>query len=216
MRARKAQEVAPSPDLSTLLNELGARLNYTAPELAQLTAVTQQTGSTKAADLRRALQFIDAQESSNNHAMLRFEIPGDPVVSKRPRHTTLRNGAGAPVGMRVYAGDAGDQRTLRREFINQLPEGHVPYAGEVHIGLDIYRKILTTWPPYKCLLAECGYIRPATKPDIDNCAKIVIDAMRSVVFVDDSQLVACHINLHYSVRPRTVVEIHSRPLAFKL
>lgn len=49
--------------------------------------------------------------------------------------------------------------------------------------------------------AEAGEIRPVTKPDADNFAK-VIDALNGIVWPDDNQVVELTVEKFYSQRPR--------------
>jgi Holliday junction resolvase RusA-like endonuclease len=171
----------------------------------------EKIGGLKPADLKRALAFIADNESDNGHEVIRFSVMGDPPVSKRPRSARIKNKAtGAVTGIRVFAADADDQLSLKESVVRRLPAGHIPYAGEVDVVLEIFRPMLASWPPYKCLLAELGYVRPESKPDADNFAKIIVDAMRGVVFVDDGQIVNVTIALGYSVRPRLEVAVSGR------
>lgn len=50
-------------------------------------------------------------------------------------------------------------------------------------------------------LAESGALRPITKPDADNFAK-VIDALNGIVWPDDNQVVELLVEKFYSSRPR--------------
>ena len=50
-------------------------------------------------------------------------------------------------------------------------------------------------------LAESGALRPITKPDADNFAK-VIDALNGIVWPDDNQVVELTVEKFYSTRPR--------------
>ena len=175
----------------------------------EIALVSSQLGLT-ARDLDRAIKFVTEHETSNPHTQLQFTIPGNPPVAKRPRASRIRSKSGDVVGIRMHAEDAGDQRTMRSEILLRLPQDHIPFAGEVELHLDIYRPMLASWPPYKQLLAELGYVRADRKPDWDNHAKLVTDAMRGVVFVDDSLVVLGSVTLRYSQRPRLEVTVSGR------
>jgi len=62
----------------------------------------------------------------------------------------------------------------------------------------------------KTTLAEAGKIFPLTKPDVDNYAKGVKDALKGVIWRDDSQVVELTVIKRYSETPR--VEITVREL----
>lgn len=47
-----------------------------------------------------------------------------------------------------------------------------------------------------------GELLPAKKPDIDNIAKAVLDALNSVAYRDDTQIVELQIRKQYSEKPR--------------
>lgn len=177
---------------------------------SEITIVAKQLALTER-DLERAIKFVTEHETSNSLARLQFTIPGTPPVAKRPRASRIRNKAGSVIGIRMHADDAEDQRTMRSEILRRLPEGHTPFAGEVELSLVVYRPMLASWPPYKQLLAELGYIRADRKPDWDNAAKLVTDAMRGVVFVDDSLVVVGGVTMLYSQRPRLEVTVAGRP-----
>lgn len=53
----------------------------------------------------------------------------------------------------------------------------------------------------KSAAALAGTIRPLTKPDVDNFAK-VIDALNGIVWRDDNQVVDLAVSKFYSDRPR--------------
>lgn len=193
------------------LSELAARL-YGAEDgagEAHLARLAAEMGL-KPQDLARAARFVEENEAGNAHTTLEFTLPGLTAAAKRPRASRIRNKEGNVVGIRMHAEDAGEQRSMRSEIVHRLPPGHVPFAGEVELHLTIYRPMLASWPPYKQLLAEAGYLRVDKKPDYDNYAKLVTDAMRGVVFVDDSLVVVGNVSLHYSRSPRLEAVVSGR------
>ena len=52
-----------------------------------------------------------------------------------------------------------------------------------------------------------GEILPVTKPDIDNVAKSVLDALNKVAFYDDAQVVRLSIHKMYSLRDFIVIKM---------
>ena len=52
-----------------------------------------------------------------------------------------------------------------------------------------------------------GDLRPIKKPDCDNIAKIILDALNGIAFHDDSQIVTLEVFKYYSERPKVYVDI---------
>ena len=50
-------------------------------------------------------------------------------------------------------------------------------------------------------------IRPTKKPDCDNVLKIICDALNTIAYDDDKQIVEMEISKFYSENPRVEVEI---------
>ncbi len=194
------------------VGELGQKLFGSAEGAGHVAETAAKAGLLLTpADYKRAVAFVADNEENNAPQVLQFTVLGDPPVSKRPRASRIRNKAtGAVVGIRMHAEDGDEQASLRDRLARQLPSGHIPFAGEVIIVLEIYRPMLASWPPYKQLLAELGYVRPESKPDFDNFAKIIVDAMRGVIFVDDGQVVNADVILAYSARPRMEITVSAR------
>lgn len=48
---------------------------------------------------------------------------------------------------------------------------------------------------------------PTKKPDIDNIAKSILDALNKLAYRDDTQVVTLHMEKHYAEDPRVEVEI---------
>lgn len=52
-----------------------------------------------------------------------------------------------------------------------------------------------------------GYIRPTKKPDCDNIAKIICDALNGIAYYDDSQIVKIEVDKVYNETPGVDVVI---------
>lgn len=201
--ALAAQPGGPDP-LRAALDTHGMSL----PE-AHLAEAMRLVGASEA-DLRRAGEFVRKNETENAHETFEMVVLGDPAISKRPRAVRLKNAAGNTVGVRMYAPDAEDQMSIAEAVRRSVPAGFSPFYGEVELELRFFRPHLAGWPPYKRLLAELQYVRPEAKPDADNLAKLVVDAMRGIVFVDDGQVVIANLILYYGSQPRTEVRVNGR------
>jgi Holliday junction resolvase RusA-like endonuclease len=161
-------------------------------------------------DLKKALRFVEEHEGGNAMTEISFEVPGSPPFSMRPRSARIRDGNNQVVGLRVFAADAEAQDTLAIEVRRRIPGGHVPFAGEVELFINVYRSPPASFPEYKRILCELGYVRPDRKPDYDNFSKIITDAMTGLAFVDDAQVVVGVVGLFYSSRPRLEVTMRGR------
>lgn len=55
---------------------------------------------------------------------------------------------------------------------------------------------------------ENGLLYPTKRPDVDNLAKVVCDALNDVAYKDDTQIIDLHILKFYTTqRPRVIVEL---------
>jgi Holliday junction resolvase RusA-like endonuclease len=155
-------------------------------------------------DLKNALKFVHKNENENNFKELNFTIFGNPPIAKRPRARIVNN------LVRIFAADRKDKDELANEIRLQIPEDHILFCGEVELFITIYRPFLACWAPYKQFLAELGYIRPDRKPDYDNYAKIITDAMLKSVFYDDNLVVIGNVSIYYSTQPRLEIKVLGR------
>lgn len=53
-------------------------------------------------------------------------------------------------------------------------------------------------------------ILPSKKPDLDNLAYLVTNALKGIVYEDDNQIIASHNYKFYSDNPRTIIKV--RPI----
>jgi Holliday junction resolvase RusA-like endonuclease len=73
----------------------------------------------------------------------------------------------------------------------------------VHINVEVPK----SWPQKKRDAALDGTIRPTGRPDLDNCIKLLMDALNMLVWLDDAQVVRLVASKSYATAPQTVVEI---------
>lgn len=75
------------------------------------------------------------------------------------------------------------------------------------VELRVYKPILKSFTLKQVEEAKKGIKRPITKPDLDNHAKGVLDAMNKIIYKDDSQIVDLVVSKFYSDYPRVEVFI---------
>ena len=87
---------------------------------------------------------------------------------------------------------------------NELPMVETPCI----INIDIYEKTPASFKRRDAVLAEMGFITPWKRTgDVDNYAKAVLDMIQHGMLSDDSLVFETCIRRHYSIKPRTDVEI---------
>ncbi|KZS45727.1 hypothetical protein AWU65_07270 [Paenibacillus glucanolyticus] len=133
--------------------------------------------------------------------MIQFTVYGEPVAQGRPKFSTA--------GGFVKAYDPAKSRDYK-DYVRLAAAEHAPKSlleGPVGMMLTVYRSIPKSFSKKKAAAAEAGEIRPTTKPDVDNYLKGVKDALKGVIWKDDSQVVEVFTQKKYSGRPRIEVKI---------
>jgi len=137
---------------------------------------------------------------------LNLVIYGSPVAQGRPKFTTISGHARAydPAKSRDY------KDYIRLAAAEQM-RGKEPLEGALALSIRVYRAMPGTLAKSKkkSALAEAGAIKPTTKPDLDNYGKGIKDALKSICWKDDSQIVAYKepFGKYYSFTPRIEVDV---------
>jgi Holliday junction resolvase RusA-like endonuclease len=127
---------------------------------------------------------------------LSITIYGAPVPKGRPRATTIGGHA------RLYT----PGKTRRYEDLIRLEggramEGRALLAGPLAVEVRAFLPIPKSLNKAKTAAAIDGSLRPTTRPDCDNYAKVV-DGLNGIAWNDDAQIVSLLATKHYSDRPR--------------
>jgi Holliday junction resolvase RusA-like endonuclease len=85
--------------------------------------------------------------------------------------------------------------------------GQPMLEGPLFVSVDIGVEIPASWSKRRRNDALEGLIRPTGKPDIDNCAKLIFDALNKLAWRDDSQIVRAAMSKIYVEIPQTVITI---------
>ncbi|MEF3309300.1 RusA family crossover junction endodeoxyribonuclease [Paenibacillus sp. GYB004] len=133
--------------------------------------------------------------------MIQFTIYGEPVAQGRPRASSQGG------FVRLY-----DPKKSRdyKDYIRLAAAEHAPPAlleGPLAMMVTAFRPIPKSFSQKKAVAAERGEILPTSKPDADNYLKAVKDALKGVIWKDDSQVVDAYVRKRYGVRPRIEIKI---------
>lgn len=67
------------------------------------------------------------------------------------------------------------------------------------LSTDLYFPIPESYSKSKKRRIEDGEIKHTKRPDVDNCAKAILDALNEVAYKDDAKIVESRITKHYAV-----------------
>ncbi len=132
---------------------------------------------------------------------IKFAIVGPVQAQQRPRFSR-QNGH-----VRTY--DDKKSRTYKAHVqkcaARYAPEQLIDSAIELHI--DVFHKLQQSGS--KQLKADklAHRVRPTVKPDLDNLAKGIKDALTGMIWRDDAQVVSLTVRKFYAVDPRAEITI---------
>lgn len=63
----------------------------------------------------------------------------------------------------------------------------------VEVGIAAYYGVPKSYSKRKSAKARDGFLLPTKKPDADNIAKVVCDALNGIAYIDDTQVVSLNI-----------------------
>lgn len=120
-----------------------------------------------------------------------FEVEGKIKGKERPRVNKNTGNVYTPNNTKEY------ETLLKQYFLLKYPN-HEILEGRLKIEIIAYMKIQKTANKKQKEQMLTGMISPTKKPDIDNIAKIALDAMNNFVFKDDNQVIKMSVEKRYS------------------
>lgn len=128
--------------------------------------------------------------------MIKFTVPGMPRGKGRPRFT--RDG-------HAYTdGQTRDYETLVRQCYQQAA-GTYDFPGAVCLSVRIVLPVPGSDSRRVRTDKLIGCIPPTRKPDVDNVAKIVMDALNGAAWADDKQVTQLSVAKFYGSEARVEV-----------
>lgn len=134
--------------------------------------------------------------------VIKFTIPGEPKGKGRPKFS--RQGS----FVKTYT----PETTITYEnWVKICFQGvqQQMLDGQLGAVIKCYFPMPQSFSKKKREIALIGELRPTKKPDCDNIAKIILDALNGLAYKDDKNIVSCLIEKWYGEEPRVEVEIKS-------
>lgn len=139
---------------------------------------------------------------------IRLVIPGPPKAWERAGHRIVTTKTGAQFVSSYTPAQTRHEQSFIRAVAYKAMDGHNPLKGPIDLRIVAYVPIGESWSKKKRAAALADEIRPTGKPDWDNLGKSVCDAIKGVVWNDDSQVTDPRGPYkRYSDQPRLVIEI---------
>lgn len=129
-----------------------------------------------------------------------FEVPGKITGKGRPRVNTITAIAYTPNKTKEY------EDLIKQYFIMKF-RGIKPLDGRISVTIKAYFSIPKNASKKQREEMLNNNISPVKKPDIDNIAKIILDALNKLAFNDDNQIIKLSIEKVYSEEEKVSVLI---------
>ena len=135
--------------------------------------------------------------------MIKFTVLGKPISKLRAR--TFKNKYTGKVMSYTPKETAGYANFIKQVYITKY--GQQKLDGAISQTVNAYYPIPKSTSKKKRLLMIEGKIRPTVKPDYDNIEKNFSDALESIAFNNDNQIVSSRFDKWYSENPRCEIEL---------
>lgn len=137
--------------------------------------------------------------------MIAITIPGEMRGKGRPRFSARGGFARAYTDAKTASAE-----TWVKACAVEAMAGREMLTEAIEMVVAITVGIPPSWTKKKSRDAAIGAVRPTGKPDVDNCVKLLADALNGIVWRDDSQIVALTVTKAYGTQPRTDVVVKVR------
>lgn len=122
-----------------------------------------------------------------------FIVNGPIVAKQRPRFNGSTNTVFTPSKTIGYEG------WIRDCYLFRGPGKAL--EGEIKATIEAYLEIPKSASKAKRIQMEKGILNPTKKPDLDNIAKSILDALNGIAYKDDSQVVELTVKKMYADKP---------------
>lgn len=132
-----------------------------------------------------------------------FLAMGEPTGKGRPK-VVRRPNLPYPVAITPDKTVRAEQSLLSQALPHKPAE---PLTGPLSVTIIAYCRIPSSWSKKKVAEAVDNAVYPTGKPDADNLAKLVLDALNGVFYLDDKQVVDLFVRKRYMPIPGLHIQI---------
>lgn len=129
-----------------------------------------------------------------------FTVIGKPQGKARPRFSRKSGTVYTPSKTEAY------ERQVRAEYLAAHGRRYDDDA-DIRVTICSYFAFPKSWSKKKRSEWELRRWRPRVKPDADNIAKIVLDALNGTAYKDDAQVSDLRVKKRYGVTAMVVITI---------
>ncbi len=130
---------------------------------------------------------------------IQVTVPGDPVAKGRPRFTRAGH-TYTPAKTREWEKQA-------RWYAKEAMQGRRMITGPVTLNIVATFQLPPSWPKWKQEAALDDKLYHTGKPDGDNVAKALKDALNGIVYTDDAQVFSHSMTKRYGTIPGVFASI---------
>lgn len=132
-----------------------------------------------------------------------FIVYGEPVAKGRPKFSRQGNFVKTYTPSKTTNYENLVKLTYQEACLGEMKL----MEGEVSMKIDAFFPIPKSTSVKKRQQMNERQIRHTKRPDADNLAKAICDALNNIAYVDDNQIVHLEVNKYYSEQPRVEVTI---------
>lgn len=129
-----------------------------------------------------------------------FEVIGEVIGKERPRVNMYTGSVYTP-------GKTKDYEFLVQQYFKMKYPRYQTLEGRIAIEIIAYLKIPKSTSKAKRQEMLDNKISPTKKPDADNIAKVILDAMNKFVFKDDNQVAKISVEKRYGEEEKVWVSV---------
>lgn len=131
--------------------------------------------------------------------MIKFEILGQPIAKARPMMTKA--------GVAYTPAKTVNYESLVRYTYQSIYGKQEPLSGRIEAHVTAIFPIPKSYSKKKTAELLQGHCNYDKKPDCDNLAKSVLDALNGIAYNDDSQITSLHVVKEYGTQPKVILQL---------